>query len=286
MRSGRRMIARVAWAIVVAPVMRCRLMAMFRKGGHDLRGRPSADLGPVFVEGDVAHVVDPVLDGPVPADDLGELGWFDLVEVEVGEGVDGLGLDLAAARSTSSSHADGLPGVRERQPSRRSDHLDRAGLDTTMTGVRAGEGHVHVLPRQCGELAAQRGAVAFDVEDVVRPTPVSSRWSSRGTNAVISLDLASTATCPRTTPVLWSTAATRCTGRPSGLRPPRALLASTARQTSPCSGWRTGARVASHAVRTASSRSDPPRAPPGGSWPPRAHPGPPRTAGAHVHPGQ
>src|SRR5665647_3430597 len=86
-------------------------------------------------------------------------------------------------------------------------------------------------------------------------TPVSSRWSSRGTNAVISLDLASTATCPRTTPVSWSTAATRCTGRPSGLRPPRALLASTARQTSPCSGWRTGARVASHAVRTASSRS-------------------------------
>ena len=31
MRSGRRMIARVAWAIVVAPVMRCRLIAMFRK---------------------------------------------------------------------------------------------------------------------------------------------------------------------------------------------------------------------------------------------------------------
>jgi len=31
MRSGRRMIARVAWVILVAPVMRCRLIAMFRK---------------------------------------------------------------------------------------------------------------------------------------------------------------------------------------------------------------------------------------------------------------
>src|SRR5665647_2911924 len=88
------------------------------EGGHDLRGRPSAGLGPIFVEGDVAHVVDPVLDGPVPADDLGELGWCDLVEVEVGEGVDGLGLDLAAARSTPSSHSDGLPGVRERRAPR------------------------------------------------------------------------------------------------------------------------------------------------------------------------
>ena len=86
---------------------------MFGEGGHDLRGRAGAGLGPVLVEGHVAHVVDLVLDGRVAADDLGELGWGGLVEVEVGDRVDRLGLDLPGSPSAPSTQADGLPGVRK-----------------------------------------------------------------------------------------------------------------------------------------------------------------------------
>jgi hypothetical protein len=36
------------------------------QGRHDLRGGPGADPGGVLGEGDVPHVVQPVLDSPVP----------------------------------------------------------------------------------------------------------------------------------------------------------------------------------------------------------------------------
>ena len=47
------------------------------------------------------------------------------------------------------------------------------------------------------------------IASAVTTTSVRSTWSSKGTNAVISLDFASTATCPRVTPVVWSTAASQ-----------------------------------------------------------------------------
>ena len=42
--------------------------------GHDLRAGAGADLGSVFVVGDVADPVEPVLDLPVAADPRGEFG--------------------------------------------------------------------------------------------------------------------------------------------------------------------------------------------------------------------
>jgi hypothetical protein len=55
---------------------------------HDLWFGAGADLGAVFVLGDVANPVDLVLDVPVAADPLGELRWSGLVRAQVRDGVD------------------------------------------------------------------------------------------------------------------------------------------------------------------------------------------------------
>ncbi|HET6748206.1 MAG TPA: hypothetical protein VFL71_03010 [Actinomycetes bacterium] len=44
------------------------------QGCHDLRRGPGAELGGVFCEGDVAHLVQSVLDRPVAADEVGQPG--------------------------------------------------------------------------------------------------------------------------------------------------------------------------------------------------------------------
>ena len=79
--------------------------------GHDLGGCAGAGLRAVLVVGHVAHVVDLILDGPMPADDLRELGGAGLVEVEVSDCVDGLDLGLRAADAASALQADRLAGA-------------------------------------------------------------------------------------------------------------------------------------------------------------------------------
>lgn len=58
------------------------------QGGHDPGQVSGADLGSVFIEGDIADVVDPVFDVPVAADDGGEQSGGGLAEAEAGDRVD------------------------------------------------------------------------------------------------------------------------------------------------------------------------------------------------------
>ena len=71
------------------------------QGGHDARSVRGAHLGAVFVEGDVAHLVGAVLDGPVPAVELEEALGIGLLGGEAGQAVDVLG---AAAVSFGLAH--------------------------------------------------------------------------------------------------------------------------------------------------------------------------------------
>jgi hypothetical protein len=79
---------RLAAAMLVAPATRRAPMAG-SEYGHDVRSGAGADLGSVFVVGDVANPVDLVFDRPVSADPVGELPWFRLACLEVGDRVDG-----------------------------------------------------------------------------------------------------------------------------------------------------------------------------------------------------
>ena len=58
--------------------------------GHHLRPGPPADLGAVFIEGDVPHPVEAVLDRPVGADEREEPGRGRLGGRQAGHAVDGL----------------------------------------------------------------------------------------------------------------------------------------------------------------------------------------------------
>ncbi|HSL09596.1 MAG TPA: hypothetical protein VK887_16700 [Pseudonocardiaceae bacterium] len=59
-------------------------------GGHDLRGGAGADLGSVFVEGDVADMVLTVFDGPMSAVEGEDVGGVGLAGGEAGDAVHGL----------------------------------------------------------------------------------------------------------------------------------------------------------------------------------------------------
>jgi hypothetical protein len=163
-RSGWRMIARVAWAMVVAPARRCRLIAMFRKVAMTWAHVPVR-----VWDRSSSNVVDGVLDAPVATDDLGELGWGHSVEVEVGDRVDGLGLDLPITPGAPTVHPDGLPGGWEGQASRWAHDFDRPRLHPAVTRVSAGERHLHVFPWQRCEFAGQGRTVRFG--DRPRSTP-------------------------------------------------------------------------------------------------------------------
>jgi hypothetical protein len=62
----------------------------------------------------------------------------------------------------------------------------------------------------------------------VTTAPARSKLASRVRTAGISLDFAATASCPRTVPVWWSKAATRCGATVLRVRAPRMLLPSRA----------------------------------------------------------
>src|SRR4051812_2840810 len=73
---------------------------------HDRRAVAGPYLGVGFCEHDIADPVQSVLDRPVPADDLGEVLGADLVEVQVGDRVDGLAVPAAGGGTGGASTAD------------------------------------------------------------------------------------------------------------------------------------------------------------------------------------
>ena len=80
------------------------------QGRHDLRGGPGPDLGGVLGEGDIPHVVQAVLDSPVPAQQIGEPGG-------AGLGVDGCGVPPVGAQVAGlAGDLEDLSGVREANP--------------------------------------------------------------------------------------------------------------------------------------------------------------------------
>src|SRR3954447_2702821 len=112
------------------------------QGGHDLWSGAGADLGAVFVVGDVANPVDLVLDVPVAADPRGELRRSGLVRAQVGDGVDGFGGEAFRLVQAVSSTADldGLGGVREVDSSGDGQDLQGADLAAAVSAVGVASG--------------------------------------------------------------------------------------------------------------------------------------------------
>ena len=106
------------------------------QGGHDLGSAAGADLGGVFAVADVADVVQH-LDLPVAADPGSELGRGGLAGVQAGDRVDGDGAPflLAAQGPDAAGEADGLGGVRERDPRRDGGDLQGAVLLAAVPAV-------------------------------------------------------------------------------------------------------------------------------------------------------
>lgn len=99
-----------------------------------------ANLGVVLGEHDVADLVQPVLDRPVSADELGELDGADVAEGQVRDGVDGFGAPAAGAATTSAAgDLGGEAGVWERnpRPDRTGDggELEAARLDPSVPAL-------------------------------------------------------------------------------------------------------------------------------------------------------
>jgi len=94
-----------------------REVAAGREGAGPVAGE---GLGAVFVVGDVADVVDAVLDAPVASDERVELFWACLVSGEAGEVVGGLGRDrFVVERCPFAVDPHDLVGVREQAARRR-----------------------------------------------------------------------------------------------------------------------------------------------------------------------
>src|SRR4051812_23886434 len=139
------------------------------QGGHDLGSGAGADLGAVLVVGDVPHVVDLVLDVPVAADPGGELGGFGLVQVQAGDGIDGLGGEPLRLIQAAPATADlqRLRGVREPDPGGDGEDLQGADLAAAVSTVGVAGGVRDGTPGQSGELGVQAGLVGFDGQDPV-----------------------------------------------------------------------------------------------------------------------
>jgi len=102
--------------------------------GHGAGAGVGADLGAVFVVGDLAHPVQAVFYGPVAADPGCEVGCGDLFGGQAGDRVHRFGGPFRAVQPPGfAGDLNGLAGVREHDP---SGHRDAALLDTA---VRAGD---------------------------------------------------------------------------------------------------------------------------------------------------
>jgi hypothetical protein len=82
------------------------------QAGHDVGAVAGADLAGVFAEGDVADVVQAVLDAPVAADEVGQSGGAGLGVGQAGDGMHHNGPPLPCAQVTDlAGELDDLGGV-------------------------------------------------------------------------------------------------------------------------------------------------------------------------------
>jgi hypothetical protein len=123
-------------------------------GRHDGGPVAGADLAVVLGEDDVADPMQPVLDVPVPADYLGELVGADVVEAQVGDRVDGLGVPPSgASRSAAAGELDRQAGMRESDPGADRGEFQRPGLASAVGGL-AGQSTAGTCPQ--GSVASWR----------------------------------------------------------------------------------------------------------------------------------
>ena len=100
------------------------------QGGHDRGAVAGADLGEVLGEGDVADLVQPVLDAPVRADGVGELARAGRLAGQISDRIDRFGAPRPGGSSLAiAGDLDGQRGAGEADSGRDRGHLDGAGLD-------------------------------------------------------------------------------------------------------------------------------------------------------------
>jgi hypothetical protein len=126
-----------------------------------------ADLGAVLGEGGVADVVHR-LDGPVPTQQVGEVGGAGLGEGEAGDRRDGHGLGpptpgagVQDADGALAGDLQDLSGVGEPEVTD-GDGLEGAYLDAAVRLVAGAIQHGHAVPRQGGAAGQQGGLVGLD----------------------------------------------------------------------------------------------------------------------------
>lgn len=121
-----------------------------------MTSRPGAgaDLGEVFGEGDIAYPVKPILDRPLASDDLGQPGGADVVEGQVGDGVDGFALPSpSSGGSSAAGDPDGQLGVGEGDPAVLGvddGQVQGAGFEPSVPVLGGLIGHRDIAPREPG----------------------------------------------------------------------------------------------------------------------------------------
>jgi hypothetical protein len=131
------------------------------QGGHHLGSVAGADLGGVFVVGDITDVVKH-FDLPVAADPAGQLGRGGLGHGQAGDRVDGDGAPLPAGQGPDpAGQADGLGGVREGQPGGDGRGLEGAVLLAAVPAATLAVSGRDAAPGQVLELGIQARLVLF-----------------------------------------------------------------------------------------------------------------------------
>src|SRR5664280_119790 len=218
--------------------------------GHHLWTVAGAYLAQVFPERHVSYPVQTHLDAPMAAEPGRQLVGAGLAYGQVGDGVHSFGAPFTAVPFADlAGHLDCLGGVREQDPVFYGEDFQGALLDPPVAAVVFGVGDGDLGPGQPGELFAQGGLIALDGEQVMRAalfdevfrvvfwqcsasavtsTPNSSMLSRSVENMGISFVFRATSSCPRTIPLMWVDAASRCRHRPPPVAEPRTDLPSTA----------------------------------------------------------
>jgi hypothetical protein len=100
-------------------------------------GRAGADLGGVFGGGDIAQVIQR-LDGPVPAQQVGQAGGAGLVEGKAGDRIHDHGPPTVGVKATGlAGGLDDLGGVRKPEVAD-GDRVEGARLDAAVAGGLVG----------------------------------------------------------------------------------------------------------------------------------------------------